>query len=308
MCGVVPTGPVHDQATNATPIGHTKYKRLPNCFKLHHRFLSNIIYSFSAMGKEQDLLDYINGLDKEKYNSLKNSPEKVIETINEFIRTRERLMVIGVTKGNFIIEEMKKASPTLMIELGCYVGYSAVLFGNELRKINASTRRVASSAKYYSFEANPEFAAIAKQIVDLAGLSDIVEIVVGKAGDTLPDFEQKLAREFNYTSVDFVFIDHWKDLYIPDLRVLESLSLIAPGTVICADNIYIPGAPEYAKYMQSDPQQRKAYNDSVPNTSGAVYTGRWNITYDSKTVPMKVEEMGAEDAVEVSTCKEFLSG
>lgn len=260
------------------------------------------------MGKEQDLLDWIKGFPKEKYESLKNSPEKVLEAIDEYADSVGGIMIVGEEKGQLIIEEMRKACPLLMLELGCYVGYSAILFGNELRKLNEPTK-VAKKARYISFELNPEFAKISREIIDLAGLSDIVEIIVGKAGDTLPDFEQRLSKEGDYTAADFVFIDHWKDMYIPDLRVLESLSLIYPGTVICADNIFIPGAPEYAQYMKSDPQERKEYNEKVPNASGKIYIGRWNIVYDSKTVPIKITKHGGkEDAVEVSKCVEFLSG
>jgi catechol O-methyltransferase len=44
--------------------------------------------------------------------------------------------------------------------------------------------------------------------------------------------------------VDFVFIDHAKEAYLPDLeRVLERRWL-HPGSVVVADNIKFPGAPE----------------------------------------------------------------
>ena len=60
-----------------------------------------------------------------------------------------------------------------MIELGGYLGYSAVLFANEIADD--------PDAKYYSFELNPEFAKIATYVIDLAGLLDKVEIIVGGA-------------------------------------------------------------------------------------------------------------------------------
>lgn len=254
------------------------------------------------MGKEQDLIDFVFGLPPARLESLKGNPTKVLEAIDEF---PQPLMTIGKYKGKLIVEQMCKIEPNIMIELGCYVGYSAILFGNELKKYN---EKGTVHSKYYSFEVNEEFAKFAWQLIDLAGLADCVEIIVGKAGHTLPEFEARLSRENDkYTPVDFIFIDHWKDMYVPDLRVLESLNLVSPGTVICADNIYKPGAPEYVKYVQSTPQERERFNSSVANVSSEVHIGRWNIIYESETVPVTNPETGHEDAVEVTKCVEFLT-
>lgn len=260
------------------------------------------------MGKEQDLLKYIESSDN--YESLKGNPQEVINAIEEYLTTNKvGFMTIGLQKGELIIEEMRKVSPQIMIELGCYIGYSAILFGNELRRLNAGGSKASADFKYYSFEANEEFAQIAQKLIDLAGLSDEVEIIIGEAGTTLPEFEQRLNREKKtYSPVDFVFIDHWKDLYVPDLRVLESLNLIYPGTVICADNIYRPGAPEYVAYVQSTPQERQKHNQTVENRSGKMYAGRWNVLYDLRTVPVRTAGRDFEDAVEITRCVEYLSG
>lgn len=259
------------------------------------------------MSKEQRLVDYVLG--RAEQDSLKGNPEKVLAAIDEFAKT-EKLMIIGKYKGKLILEEMAKVEPTLMVELGCYVGYLAILFANALAQVNkkiAHTGCVLS--KYYSFEVNAEYAALASQLIELAGLSDCVEIIVGAAGHTLPDFEQKLsAANKKYTAIDFVFIDHSKDMYVPDLRVLESLGLIAPGTVICADNIYTPGAPDYVEYVQGSPQYRKEYDSTVVNASNKTYPGRWNILYESRTVPVTNPERGNTDAVEVTKCSVYLSG
>lgn len=259
------------------------------------------------MGQEQELLDYVLG--QQDLDSIRGNPEKVLALIDKFSETH-RMMTIGRYKGQLILDEIAKQEPTLMIELGCYVGYLAILFGNALSQINSKISRTGCTpSKYYSFELNEEFAAIANQLIELAGLADCVSIIEGKAGHTLPDFEQWISSEFKeYKSIDFVFIDHWKDVYVPDLRVLESLGLIAPGTVICADNIYYPGAPDYVEYIQGTPQFRKEHNNSIPNKSNKAYPGRWNLLYDSKTVPITDPDKGMDDAVEVTKCVAYLSG
>jgi catechol O-methyltransferase len=57
--------------------------------------------------------------------------------------------------------------------LGGYIGYSCILFGDAVRK--------AGGERYYSLEMNPEFAAVIMSLVDLAGLSGIVKVIVGSS-------------------------------------------------------------------------------------------------------------------------------
>lgn len=239
-------------------------------------------------------------LPRDELEALRGHPEAVLKAIDDYSESHERFMNIGPIKGSLIVEKIRALEPDILIELGGYVGYLAILFGNEILKF--------PDARYFSFEANEDFAAISRQLVDLAGLSSVVEIIVGKGARSLPAFSERLTKEKgSYVSIDFVFIDHWKDLYVPDLRVLESLNLLAPGTLLAADNIYRPGAPGYVEYVQSSPEWRRDHNQRVPNVSGKQFSGRWNVMYDSKTVPVKVSD-GFEDAVEFTEVVEYLSG
>lgn len=258
------------------------------------------------MGKEQQLLDHILG--RPDIEQIRGNPQKVLDAIDKYAETTP-LMTIGRYKANLILQEIEKLEPNLMIELGGYIGYLAILFGEALARFNSQiSDTVCALSKYYSFEVNEEFARIATQLIDLAGLSDCVEVIVGKSGTTLPVFEQRVLDYFKkYTSVDLVFIDHWKDMYVPDLRLLESLGLVAPGTVIFADNIYAPGAPGYVDYVQGSPESRNAYNTSVVNASNPLYPGRWNILYDSYTYPFTDTKTGKKDAVEITKCLHYLS-
>lgn len=246
-------------------------------------------------GKEQRLLDHILGLPKEKLNSIRGNPAKVLEVIDEYNDNVEWFMSIGPIKGKVIVEKIRETKPQIMIELGGYVGYSAILFASTMGDLG----------KYYTFEASEEYATIARKIIDLAGLSLKVEIFVGKAGRTLPEFEEKLALgKRGHARIDFVFIDHDKGLYLPDLRVLESLGMIAPGTTIVADNIYYADVPEYVAYIKSSPEEKREHNYDIVNISGKEFPGRWNILYETKTI--EVREL--QDAMEISKCIEYLDG
>jgi len=49
--------------------------------------------------------------------------------------------------------------------------------------------------------------------------------------------------------LDFLFIDHVKELYLPDLMLALQCGLLAPGATVVADNVRTPGAPDYKQYM-----------------------------------------------------------
>ncbi|EGW29958.1 catechol o methyltransferase [Spathaspora passalidarum NRRL Y-27907] len=245
--------------------------------------------------KEEKLAEYV--LTHPQVESARGKPREVLRLIEEYDSKTQLEMIIGPHKGQVIIDEIKKVNPKIMIELGCYVGYSAILFASVLPE----------DSKYYSFELNDKFAAIARKFISLAGLDHKIEIFVGKASDRLPEFRDKIGNvNGKPKAVEFVFIDHWKDVYVPDLRILETLNFIAPGTVIAADNIIYPGVPGYTDYVQGSAEYKKEHNKTNTNKNGAEYVGRWNIVYKSETI--EVENPNRHrDGVEISRCVDVLA-
>jgi catechol O-methyltransferase len=122
------------------------------------------------------------------------------------------------------VELIAGVRPQVMVELGAYVGYSAIAFGSALR--------AAGGRQYYSLEQNPEFAAVTIMLVDLADLSDLVKIIVGPSSNSL----QKMHRDGVVKHIYLLFLDHCKPLYTPDLKLCEALGLVGPGSVYAADN------------------------------------------------------------------------
>lgn len=74
--------------------------------------------------------------------------------------------------------------------------YSAILFGNILKEIRAQDKphlkddeeSGATKLKLYSVEIDPLIASVAMNLVSLAGLQDIVEVIVGASQHTLQRF------------------------------------------------------------------------------------------------------------------------
>jgi catechol O-methyltransferase len=133
--------------------------------------------------------------------------------------------------------------PKIFLELGCYVGSSAVAWGALIKELNAGDL---TGCKIYTCELEPSIAKIAQDIIELAGLNDTVEVVVGNSTDSI----KMLKNEGKIDHIDVLFIDHWEEFYLPDLMVCEDEGLLGKGAVVLADNVDIPGAPKYLEYVQ----------------------------------------------------------
>ncbi|EME85166.1 uncharacterized protein MYCFIDRAFT_187864 [Pseudocercospora fijiensis CIRAD86] len=247
-------------------------------------------------GRELELLNFV--YSRPNIDEIRNSPQKVLQAIDEFGRTRKYLMNVGEFKGR-------------TVELGGYVGYSAILFAEALRKVGGQ--------KYYSLERNPEFAAVLLALVDLAGLSDIVKVEVGSSDASI----QRLHSSGHLQHIDMLFLDHWKPAYVTDLKLCEELRLIKPGSILVADNVISPGNPPYLEYVRStvaekrekartpqgadaiqglfSPKQVELYKNRVPNGELADSIGNPSLVYESELIE-GFEPTGEADALEVSRC------
>ena len=148
----------------------------------------------------------------------------------------------------------------------------AVLFGDAVRK--------AGGKRYFSLERNPEFAAVIMSLVDLAGLSEIVKVVVGSSADSI----KRLHAEKTLVHIDLMFLDHYKPAYTTDLKLCEHLKLVTPGSVLAADNVIKPGNPPYLEYVRSSVAKKRDQYKAA-NTNGvdtAEFGDRWKHQYQKR--------------------------
>jgi catechol O-methyltransferase len=97
--------------------------------------------------------------------------------MDEFSAKREFLISIGGHKASILSNIVEKEAAKTIVELGGYLGYSANLFADVVRRRSNSSEEI----RVWSLELNSEFASIAREMIDLAGLSDVVTVVVGTA-------------------------------------------------------------------------------------------------------------------------------
>ncbi len=166
--------------------------------------------------------------------------DDVIRVIDEFCYERSFMINVGDEKGELLDAALNRASPQLILELGTYCGYSGLRMA----------RAMPEGARVVSIEFSPANAAIARRIWDHAGIADQLTVVVGTLGDGGKTMDVLEAEHgFDEGSVGFVFLDHDKDAYLPDLRRILERGWLRPGAIVVGDNIKTPGAPEYRAFM-----------------------------------------------------------
>jgi catechol O-methyltransferase len=175
-------------------------------------------------------------------NARRGDLADVIRVIDRFAYEKSFLINVGDEKGALLDAAIERVKPKLLLELGTYCGYSAL----------RTVRAMPADAHLVSIEFNADNAAIAQSILEHAGVADRVTIVHGTLGDggkTLAKLRE--LHGFGPEKLDFVFIDHDKNAYLPDLeRILEEGWLRAGGVAV-ADNVKVPGAPEYHAFMKA---------------------------------------------------------
>ncbi|KAJ7983795.1 hypothetical protein DPEC_G00371260 [Dallia pectoralis] len=164
-------------------------------------------------------------------------PESILETFDLWCSTVEYISNTGPKKGKIMDRILSENCPLTVLELGSHCGYSTVRIA----------RALPCGARLYSVEMDARNAAIAEKVVRLAGFDDeTVELIVSPSDEVIP----KLRSEYGLERLDLVFMDHWKKCYRNDLQALEGSGLLGKGSVVLADNVLFPGAPNFLKHVR----------------------------------------------------------
>jgi len=131
--------------------------------------------------------------------------------------------------------------------LGGYIGYTCILFADALRK--------AGGTHFYTIESDPKFAAVLLSLVNLAGLTSIVSVIVGEPSTSL----KRLQKRGELSKIDFLFLDHEKQGCLDNLRLCEELGLVSQGSVIATNGLKEGCSQDdlYAEYVRGDVKTRR---------------------------------------------------
>lgn len=199
-------------------------------------------------GREAAAVEYVLA------NAKAGDVDDVLAAIDRFAYEKSMLVNVGDEKGALLDAAVRRAAPRLALELGTYCGYSALRIA-----------RAAPDATVYSVELAEANAVNARHIWAHAGVADRITCVVGTLGDGGHTLDSLADRHgFAEGSLDFLFIDHDKDAYLADLQRVLDRDWLHPGSIVVADNVKVPGAPEYRDYMRR--QQGALWNTTEHKT------------------------------------------
>ncbi len=149
----------------------------------------------------------------------------------ELIESEGHIMIVGPKKGKVLTGEVKEKKPKRILEIGTYVGYSAILMADVIN----------SDAQIVTLEFSSDNADIARENIKKTGFEDIIEIKVGDAKKLIPTLTG---------SFDFMFIDAAKEEYLDYLKLAEEK--LETGTVVVADNVKVfkDNMTDYLEYVR----------------------------------------------------------
>jgi hypothetical protein len=100
------------------------------------------------------------------------------------------MYAIGCEKGQLLDQVLSDLRPRVALEIGTFLGYSAV----------RTARQLAPNGLLICIEANPDNAAVARQVVDHAGVGDRVVILGGLGNEKLPEAARLVAAASSSSS------------------------------------------------------------------------------------------------------------
>lgn len=152
------------------------------------------------------------------------------------------LKVAGGDKAVVLWDQLQsrpKALHEVTVEFGTLVGYTAIRLGAICSATAPEQPQHAQCPHVVTVELDACHACVSRHAIDLAGLSQGVEVWIGQVRDLVP----RLVEEFGSLSVGFLFMDHKSTAFHEDLQQAEVLGVLGVGSVVAANSCLKPGAP-----------------------------------------------------------------
>ncbi|KAI9502747.1 S-adenosyl-L-methionine-dependent methyltransferase [Coemansia spiralis] len=176
--------------------------------------------------------------------------------------------MISPLQGIFMSHLVRMQRPHLVLELGCYIGYSALWIAHALRA------QQDPSCHIWSCERDHQAAKIAKTNIATAGYANSVTLLAQSADDVLLhwDPEKKL---------DMIFIDANKSAYKRYYDIILNRDLLTNNGQIIVDNVLFHGR---VHSLHSSPSSSVKTNTSIKNPiSAKLHDFNAHVAADNRT-------------------------
>jgi predicted O-methyltransferase YrrM len=151
-------------------------------------------------------------------------------------------IAVSAAQGKLLMLLAQALGARRILEIGTLGGYSTIWLA----------RGLPGDGRLITLEADPKHAEVARSNIARAGLSDVVEVRLGKALETLPGVEGPF---------DFIFIDADKVNYPEYFSWAVKLS--RAGSLIVADNVVRKGAVIDVESNDANVQGVRRFNELV---------------------------------------------
>jgi predicted O-methyltransferase YrrM len=151
---------------------------------------------------------------------------------------------VSPSQGKLLALLARMQGARTILEIGTLAGYSTIWMA----------RTLPPSGLLVTLEADPKHAEVARANLVRAGLSDVVDLRLGPALETLPAVAAEGCGPF-----DLIFIDADKETYPEYLE--WALKLARRGTLIVADNVIQDGAVIEAAAPNAKVQGVRRFNE-----------------------------------------------
>lgn len=150
--------------------------------------------------------------------------EALLQTVSSIEQEGIPAISVSANQGKFLQLMAMLCHANRILELGTLAGYSSIWLA----------RALPPGGKLVTLEVDPHHAAVAKRNLENAGLSEKVDLRIGKALDILPQMIDDGEAFF-----DMIFIDADKPPYPEYFNY--ALKLSHSGTLIICDNVIREG-------------------------------------------------------------------
>ncbi|PVU89620.1 hypothetical protein BB559_005014 [Furculomyces boomerangus] len=192
----------------------------------------------------------------------KHLEELYVSTSNN---RRDSVMMISPLQGRTISMLVSMKQPKRVLELGCFVGYSALwmaegLLGNK------------SPSHITTCEIDKELAESSRNYIEKVGRSNLISVVNKPAQEVLDSWnpEEKL---------DFVFIDADKGGYWNYYNTILERNLLSPDGIMIVDNTLFYGKV----HALEEPMGDKGKSRSIRGVEKYIYNFNKMVSEDKRT-------------------------
>eukprot|EP00933_Yihiella_yeosuensis_P054447 TRINITY_DN5289_c0_g1_i6.p1 TRINITY_DN5289_c0_g1~~TRINITY_DN5289_c0_g1_i6.p1 ORF type:complete len:859 (+),score=116.74 TRINITY_DN5289_c0_g1_i6:221-2578(+) len=212
------------------PTGEIEWRRRE---KDEHEWVTNAL-GFSLRLNKIEYYKEVGTLHYILDHGLQGNVPAIHKAIESFTQEQELwLKLAGDEKGAVLDKVLAMhGEPKLMVEVGLYVGYSSTRMASQLKNWGG---------KVISIEVDPYHAAISRNTIEWAGLTDHIEIWTGHSENLIPRLHERLPQK----SIDILFFDQQGTKMHLDLQRIVDLKMLSDTAIVVGDNVLRPGAPQF---------------------------------------------------------------